>query len=292
MTRPHPLAARVLVPWLLLALGVALASILPAQAQTAGLVVRIEGLPANGVAGIVRRGDRQIDLRIGQPLRVGDLVEITYPVEAIVVDVGTADRVRLERAGNPHDIRQSMNLGSQQQALLNMLTAPRPPPPVTVVSTGSRGGGEPAPASPLEATAQHVARDARSLPIAWTGGTAPFTVSVTAESGALGSIETAERFVVVPLNAPIPASARLIVRDAGGREVRIALAGGTIALPATVSATRVDSPALMALIAATAIAEAGPGHRLEAARRAQEVVQDTPAAALFRDQWLGVAAGP
>lgn len=213
---------------LLSALLLLLVSAVAAPAQTArpaGYVVAVEA-PEGAAAPVLRRQGQALEVQVWTPLFDGDALEVS--AGAVVIETAKDKRLRVEPAGSPH--RVSGEMGGRFAALaasLGELFRAKPDARPTAMVGRS---GEPPRFTLGSAKGQSVAAGA-PLWAGWRGGAAPFTLSILGQSEkrshdmrALASIETSGQGASLLVPARAAGRLTLVLRDAEGREARLALA--------------------------------------------------------------------
>lgn len=143
----------------------------------------------------VRRDAQWIAAKLMMPLYAGDVVELHDAASVIEIDQGAAEQVKITGDGKPHDVSGQVVTGDDATSVLAAIG--------TVLGGDEQGGAENMAAREGEAIEVAIARRGTNLIgvgrqklwLAWTGGKAPFTVSVKGAA----AMTVRDRQVEVPL---------------------------------------------------------------------------------------------
>lgn len=209
----------------------ALAAFVPsAQAEMrrpAGYVVAVEA-PEGAPAALVRREGQPIAAQVWTPLFDGDAVEVAGPT-VVVIETAKDKRLAIDAARSPHRVEGEMGgrFAALAARLGDLFRAKPEATPANLV-----GRADPPPRFAFGQGHQSVA-PGQPIWIAWRGGTAPFTLDLVGQSGArkqdlrpLAGVRVATRQARLDVPARAKGRLSLVLRDAEGREARIAVTSG------------------------------------------------------------------
>lgn len=256
------------------------------------LAARADGVPAGYIVALtlaaadktpVKRGDEWLAAKLMMPLYQGDFVKLADARSSITLETGEGSDVEIRGDGKLYAVTGHVATGDDAAGVIAAIgSALAGEEPGAAENMASRGG---------EAISVGVARHGTNLVragadvlwLSWSGGTAPFRVSIRRGAAETAAMPVAARDITLPLHLNMNERATVLISDAAAGRARVELRGGDEPPPPAVIAAARGRTVAVLLRATWLMRQAKGAWRLQAAQLLHaQAARDKAAAELLR----------